>query len=150
MPRVYNQPGTTSPSIQLQMNKSVTDTTALLEELRSLEIELHKDRSRKRMEALLHPDFVEFGRSGKAYTRDEILNEFATDATLPVVQPRHFAVALLAEGIALLTYVSAHVNADGTTDRHTLRSSIWVKTELGWRMRFHQGTSTTPAMFDQK
>ena len=132
------------------MNKSVTDTSALLEELRSLEVELHTDRSRKRMEALLHPAFLEFGRSGRTYTRDQILNEFATDATLPLVQSRHFAVALLAEGVALLTYVSAHVNGDGTTDRHTLRSSVWVQTEMGWRMRFHQGTGTTPTMFDQK
>jgi len=132
------------------MNKSVADTAALLEELRSLEIELHKDRSRRRMEALLHPDFMEFGKSGRTYTRDEILNEFATDATLPVVQSNHFAVTPLAPGVALLTYVSAHVNADGTSDRVTLRSSIWVQTELGWRMRFHQGTATTPAMFDQK
>src|SRR6185312_14443554 len=103
------------------MNKSVADTAALLEELRSLEIELHKDRSRRRMEALLHPDFMEFGRSGRTYTRDEILNEFATDATLPVVQSNHFAVTPLAPGVALLTYVSAHVNADGTSDRVTLR-----------------------------
>lgn len=122
----------------------------MLEELRSLEVELHQDRSRKRMEALLHPDFMEFGRSGRTYTRDEILNEFATDATLPVVQSRHFAVTLLAEGVALLTYVSAHLNADGTSHRETLRSSVWMQTEMGWRMRFHQGTTTTPAMFDQK
>lgn len=132
------------------MTKSGTDTAALLEELRCLEVELHKDRSRKRMEALLHPDFVEFGRSGRIYTRDEILNDFATDAKLPVVQSRHFAVILLAEGVALLTYVSAHVNADGTSERHTLRSSIWVQTESGWRMRFHQGTATTQTMFDPK
>jgi hypothetical protein len=51
----------------------------LLEELRSLETELHTieaRRKRQRMEMLLHPDFVEFGRSGRRYTRADSLNEF--------------------------------------------------------------------------
>jgi hypothetical protein len=51
----------------------------LLEELRSLETELHTTEARRnwqRMEMLLHPDFVEFGRSGTRYTRADILHEF--------------------------------------------------------------------------
>ena len=65
----------------------------LLEELRSLETELHKDetrRNRKRMETLLHPDFVEFGRSGARYTRADILKEFGQDAVLPAIHSRRF------------------------------------------------------------
>jgi hypothetical protein len=125
----------------------------LLEELRSLETELHKDetrRNRKRMETLLHPDFVEFGRSGVRYTRADILKEFGPDTVLPAIHSRHFDVAVLAEGVALLTYLSAHMNAAGNPHRHTLRSSVWVCTEAGWQMRFHQGTPTTHAIFDQQ
>ena len=61
------------------MNNFDRDSLVLLEELSSLETELHKDETRhdrQRMETLLHPDFIEFGRSGTRYTRAEILREF--------------------------------------------------------------------------
>jgi hypothetical protein len=48
----------------------------------------------------------------------------------------------LAAGLALLTYRSAHVKAGGAIERHTLRASLWELTEIGWQLRFHQGTPT--------
>ncbi len=125
------------------------DNRPVLEELISLERELHKAetrRNRKRMEALLHPDFVEFGRSGARYSRTDVLEEFGPDSTLPTIHSEHFQMVLLAEGVALLTYVSAHLDAHGNAHRHTLRSSLWVLTEAGWQMRFHQGTPTSAAI----
>lgn len=119
------------------------NNSRLLEELRGLETELHKDqirRNRRRMEKLLHPDFVEFGRSGARYTRADILKEFDQRTVLPAIRSEDFAVALLAEGVALLTYLSAHGNAGGNPHQRTLRSSVWVHTETGWQVRFHQGT----------
>ena len=101
------------------------------------------------MEMLLHPDFVEFGRSGTPYSRADVLEEYGPDSTLPAIRSEHFKVVNLGGGIALLTYVSAHLDADGNAHRHTLRSSIWVLTEVGWQMRFHQGTPTSEAIFDQ-
>ncbi len=115
----------------------------LLEELKRLETELHKEetrRNRARMEALLHPEFVEFGRSGRRYSRAEILKEFVGDSRLPTVHSEQFELVMLAEDVALLTYVSSHVDEAGNPCRHTLRSSIWVRTDAGWQMRFHQGT----------
>ncbi len=126
---------------------------ALLEELKELEIELQKNetrRNRKRMEALLHPDFMEFGRSGRTYNRAEVLDEFGPDTMLPVIQSRNFDLVLLTEDVALLTYVSAHLEKNQILHRHTLRSSVWVRTNVGWQMRFHQGTPTTPVSFDRK
>lgn len=55
-----------------------------------------------------------------------------------------FALARLGPDSALLTYRSASVAEDGTAGRHTLRSSVWLRTALGWQMRFHQGTPTAP------
>ena len=46
----------------------------------------------------------------------------------------------MAEGVALLTYKSAHVGRDGALERHALRSSLWQQTPQGWQMLFHQGT----------
>jgi hypothetical protein len=125
----------------------------LLEELRRLETELHTIEARgnrQRMETLLHPDFVEFGRSGREYTRAEILDEFGPASVLPLVRSATFDLAVLAEGVALLTYVSAHEDADGKQSRHTLRSSVWVRTEIGWQLRFHQGTPTAARTFDEQ
>jgi hypothetical protein len=107
----------------------------LLEELQSGERELTR-RSIKSMELLLHADFVEFGRSGTRYSRNDVLIKFA-DKGLPAVNFCNFELAVLAEDVALLTYLSA--DADGNPQ--TLRSSIWVHTEVGWQIRFHQGTA---------
>src|SRR5205823_8738697 len=60
-------------------------------------------------------------------------------SVVPTVRSGNFDLAVLAEGIALLTHASAHEDADGKQSRHTLRSSVWVCTETGWQMRFHQG-----------
>jgi hypothetical protein len=131
---------------------SKNNNSMLFEELRRLETELHTieaRRNRRRMETLLHSDFVEFGRSGRRYTRTDILNEFGPTSVLPTVRSGSFELAVLAEGIALLTYVSAHEDVDGKQSRHTLRSSVWVCTEVGWQMRFHQGTPTVARSVDE-
>jgi hypothetical protein len=125
----------------------------LLEELRRLETELHTTdarRNRQRMETLLHPDFVDFGRSGTRYTRADVLNEFGPTSVLPSVCSGNFDLAILAEGIALLTYASAHEDGEGKQSRHPLRSSVWVRTNSGWQMRFHQGTPTAARTVDEQ
>jgi hypothetical protein len=134
------------------MNSFDKNRPMLLEELRELETELHKDetrRNRKRMEMLLHPDFVEFGQSGTRYSRADILKELASNSARPAIYASDFDLVILAQGVALLTYLSAHVDAGGTPHRHALRSSLWVYTEVGWQMRFHQGTPTAHA-FDHQ
>lgn len=119
------------------------ETARLLERLRALEVELHRIETRrntKRLDQLLHPDFVEFGRSGRTYTRTEVLQEFSAGGELEPVEAQDFEFAELGPGVALLTYKSAHRNPTGALYRQTLRSSIWVETDRGWVMRFHQGT----------
>jgi hypothetical protein len=106
-------------------------------------MELHRletRRNRDRLDQLLHPEFTEFGRSGRVYTRREVLEEFSAAADLEAVEVQDFSVEQLGPGVALLTYRSAHRNPAGALHRHTLRSSIWVETESGWAIRFHQGT----------
>lgn len=125
---------------------SLDNHLPLLEELGNLEKELHKAETGltgKRMETLIHPDFVEFGRSGTRCSRADVLKEHGPNSTLPAIRSEDFHMAGLAEGIVLLTYISAHLDAHGNAHRHTLRSSIWVLTEVGWQMRFHRGTPTS-------
>ena len=117
----------------------------ILQTLRHLEVELHQAETRRnesRLTELLHPEFEEFGRSGRRYCLAEILAEFSSEKELPEVLAEDFAVAKLDEGLALLTYRSAHASPSGDLERHTLRSSLWVRTTGGWQMRFHQRTPT--------
>jgi uncharacterized protein YndB with AHSA1/START domain len=119
------------------------DSNGLLEQLRGLETELHRIETRRhsgRMDSLLHPDFVEVGRSGRYYSRKEVLEEFLAGGVLEPVHAQNFELEELGQGIALLTYRSAHVGPSGDLFRHTLRTSLWIETAGGWRMRFHQGT----------
>lgn len=114
----------------------------LIYQLRRLEEELHLPETRRnvtRLRMLLHRDFEEFGRSGRHYSRDEVLLELP-DADHGVIHADEFQVSLIADGVALLTYRSAYVDARGVRSRVTLRSSLWIETATGWQMRFHQGT----------
>lgn len=118
---------------------------SLLETLRALEVALHRPEVRRdpvALGALLHPEFREFGCSGRSYTRAEVLSEFAGGALAYAVWAQDFAVDELAPDLALLTYQSAHVTADGGLEAHAQRSSIWQLTPEGWLTRFHQGTPT--------
>ena len=88
------------------------------------------------MDKVLAPDFFEFGRSGKTYSRQECLTAAPQkiDATLPL---KNFKMHALDAANALVTYVS-EVKYDEMERAN--RSSLWTKTSDGWKLRFHQGT----------
>jgi ribonuclease HI len=81
--------------------------------------------------ALLHPEFLEIGRSGRIWSRDDVaLSPTADDGGfLDVISSQR-----LSSDAVLLVY--------RTTDARgvTLRSSLWVRDGERWRLRFHQGT----------
>lgn len=115
----------------------------MLNTLRNLEEALLQAVARQdsaRVEELLHDAFEEIGRSGQRYGRAAVLRESAAADLLDSTIAQDFRVALLAEGIALLTYVTAHINATGHFSNHTRRSSFWLRVGDEWRLRFHQGT----------
>lgn len=93
------------------------------------------------MEQTLAPDFFEFGRSGRVWSHEQILDMAGRtiDATLPLPNLR---IRLLDADTAHVTYDSA-VTYDGTIE-HAHRSSIWSRTADGWVLRFHQGTPFRP------
>ena len=119
------------------------NVSALLDTLRKLEVETHQAHVRadpQELERLLHPNFFEVGRSGALYSRASVLAEFTNRPPLYRVWAQDFQIESVTEGLALLTYRSAHVADNGSLERHTLRASLWQSTEQGWRLRFHQGT----------
>jgi hypothetical protein len=117
--------------------------TSLLLELQALEVELHHPGvrcSRERLERLLHPEFHEVGRSGRIYDRETIVGYLAAQASPPAVASDAFALLVIDARAALLTYRSAHVEQGNRLVNHTLRSSLWLETRVGWQLRYHQGT----------
>lgn len=86
--------------------------------------------------SLLTEDFFEFGRSGRVYERDETLSapmqEINIDLPLQDIQ-----IHEVANSAALVTYIS-EVQYDELEIAN--RSSLWVKVDGRWKLRFHQGT----------
>lgn len=113
--------------------------------LRVLEESLWRSETRfddALMEATFAPDFFEFGRSGRRYTRSEMLlghmSGTPIDAELPL---RAFQARWLTDTVAQVTYISAVIYAGQT--EYANRSSIWSLDDAVWQLRFHQGTPTT-------
>ena len=114
-------------------------------ELKNLEVELHQASvrsDRARLEFLLHDSFMECGRSGRVYTRSEILDEISNETMDYSVWSQEFDAKKLSDNLVLLNYRSAHIDPNGALTLHSFRSSLWELTQQGWKMRFHQGTPT--------
>ncbi|MFJ6437923.1 DUF4440 domain-containing protein [Streptomyces sp. NPDC091416] len=90
--------------------------------------------------ALLDPEFTEFGASGRRYDRTSILAvTSAADENVPEpTAVTGMSGVLLAPGLVHLTYTSE------SNDRRVRRSSLWRRSDSGWRMYFHQGTPAGP------
>ena len=89
--------------------------------------------SRRSLEALLHPEWCEFGSSGRVLSRAEtVLGLGPVDVQLEVVD----TTRLGADAILLLW------RAVGP-QRTSLRSSVWVRVDGRWQQRFHQGTAAS-------
>ena len=85
------------------------------------------------MAAHLTDDFIEFGYSGRSYTRDDILDQ----PVGPISVSLHdLAVRPVGRDAALVTYRSEEPRGWAN------RSSIWRRDDGTWRLAFHQGTPT--------
>ncbi len=97
---------------------------------------------RARVSAFLADDFVEFGASGRIWSREQILDLLATEVyTPPAIED--FRCRLIADGVALVCYQTVRIDAASGRRVATLRSSLWTNEsgESGeWLIRFHHGT----------
>ena len=88
--------------------------------------------------ALLAEDFTEIGRSGRRWTRTEMLaaigqfDSSRDDGEIPVVS---IDGRVVAPGVVLVEYRTNE--ADGARTR---RTSVWRCEDSGWRLVHHQGT----------
>ncbi|EKH2225166.1 hypothetical protein O4M67_002497 [Staphylococcus pseudintermedius] len=82
---------------------------------------------------VLHPDFKEFGMSGKVYDRSDFE---CIELHVAEYEISDFQVDHLAEDCRLCTYTLI----DHTRHIKTNSTSIWKMHEGDWKLLFHQGT----------
>ena len=110
--------------------------SAMLQALEERLLQPSIRRSRTALEALLEPEFREFGSSGRVFDREAIFLLLQTEASAPSQAQLHdFLCTPLAADVALVTYRSLnHMGSEA------LRSSLWCYRDGHWQLLFHQGT----------
>jgi hypothetical protein len=92
------------------------------------------------VEALLHPEFFEFGASGRHWDRASmvaaLLSGDITDESTPDVM--ELAGVRLSDDLIQVTYVSRRSGSTAVR-----RSSLWRRLDGHWQLYFHQGTRLT-------
>jgi hypothetical protein len=105
-------------------------------EIRELEASLTRAEVRASAEALhrlISDEFVEFGSSGRVYTKQDAIAQLLS-AGISSFDVTDFRVLAIGPDAALVTY---------RTER-SLRCSVWRREGDSWRIVFHQGTPCMP------
>jgi len=100
-------------------------------------------RDGDRLRQLLAEDFLEFGSSGRVWTRKTIIELLVTEINFFPPAIEEFQCTFLSEHVALVTYRTVRTDSKSGERLASLRSSIWTHRDSEWRMRFHQGTRTS-------
>ncbi|WP_292683118.1 GNAT family N-acetyltransferase [Microbacterium sp. SCN 69-37] len=98
-------------------------------------------RDAETVDDLLHPAFVEIGRSGTLWTREQIVGALAAESADSRVTPQtdEWQFRQLSPELVLVTY---RLTTPSRISRH---SSLWDVGGTAPRLRFHQGTVVPPA-----
>jgi hypothetical protein len=115
---------------------SASELSQLKQRLLELEQKLLQPdirRDPKALDSLLADEFREFGSSGRIFDKRSVIEALHQESH-SAFSIRDFSVVLVADGVALATYVAVSANTS------SLRSSLWVMRDDQWRMLFHQGT----------
>jgi hypothetical protein len=96
--------------------------------------------SAQTLDDLLANEFVEFGSSGRVYSKQQIIENLTNEIPVPRTL-KAFKTITLAPGVILTTYHSTCWEPDAPPV-HSRRCSIWKLGNGRWQMIFHQGTPT--------
>ena len=114
----------------------------LLARVEALERRLLSPRiraSKTDLDELIADDFVEIGRSGRVWTKSNILESLpqspGVEIEIDTLHARH-----VGDNVVLITYRSRRLGERRSAD--ALRSSIWQRRDDIWQIIFHQGTPT--------
>jgi hypothetical protein len=117
---------------------AMTTDTSLALHLRRLEESLlgAGGRDSDMAAELLADEFLEFGSSGRPYTKAQTIAALGAEGPVSI-EAHNIRVRLLAPETALVTYRAVRHSEPPV---HSLRSSIWQLQGKNWRVIFHQGT----------
>lgn len=106
--------------------------------LQELEASLFQPDARRadRLAEILSDEFVEFGSSGRVFTKAQVIAALQNDRPVRVTASL-FNVQMFAPQAALVTYRALR-HSDPAV--YSLRSSVWEQKRGQWQMVFHQGT----------
>jgi hypothetical protein len=114
------------------------DVTTLI---KSLELELLQPGTRssaERLNEILSDDFLEIGESGNRYDKQSILKLLPTLGNTKYILS-DFRVLKISSDALLASYsIEKEIDASGTNS-HSLRISLWQKSNDQWQILFHQG-----------
>jgi hypothetical protein len=88
---------------------------------------------------LLHPDYREFGKSGRVWDKESVLDLMEDTSELVQIRAEDLEIVPLGADVVLVTYDSV------TPQARARRSSVWVREAGRWQVRFHQGTPVPAA-----
>ncbi len=112
------------------------------------EIELHQyeiRQSKTDIERLIHPSFVEVGKSGTSYDFDSIIEMMeGEESSSTRIHSQRYECIQLEPSVQLLRYESALVSEFGEVSDFAKRRSIWAFTGTCWQLKYHQGTPCSP------
>lgn len=88
----------------------------------------------RRLRELLHPDLVEIGRSGRLWTRTDLLVDLVEESPRATPETDEWELRRLDTNTVLATY---RITSGPRVSRH---ASIWDVSADAPTLRFHQGT----------
>lgn len=89
-----------------------------------------------RVATLLANDFVEIGKSGRVWNRDDLLAALAGEASMDATTIGSMTGQQIAAGLVVVRSTTHHDDGPGTVHR----TGWWRQTTSGWRCWFHQAT----------
>lgn len=140
MQAVWCNSETAGEKLFAEIRRVVDDS--LTKELQELEDRMLQPEFRQsvlEIEKLLADDFIEFGSSGRIYTKRQELDELPLETTTEWTLG-NFKLNILASDVALVTYRAYRSGGENHRGTASLRSSIWKLNQGQWQIVFHQGT----------
>jgi hypothetical protein len=119
------------------------ELTQQLVELEQSHLIAENRRDPEIMDSILHPEFLEIGASGEAYTKEQVI------AALMIGDQPHFEIRDFDASYVVPeewnsriwhAHYVLHATYPDETTRLTRRTSIWVPGRGRMQLRFHQGT----------
>jgi ribonuclease HI len=116
----------------------ISTPTSTVNQVCDRERSLHDPATRSdraKLEQLLHPDYVEFSSNGRLWTRAAVLEALTTrPGSVAALKVLEMGAQQVTPDTVIVTSVAQH------GIRRSVRNSVWVLHDGGWRMRLHQAT----------